>query len=569
MNLTALRPASGGQQDWVRSYLEQRIAEAQAARARIQQADSEDEATLRGWLAEAEAATADLRWSGDTLLAVAMQPGSKAARTKAEKAARAQIEQRLSQLSGVRLKPDLQPSSCRSGFSLTPFHWELEFPEVFGRANPGFDAIVGNPPFVGGQKITGVLSKEYRDYLIERIANGKKGSADLCAYFFLRAGQLVRDGGMMALLATNTIAQGDTREVGLDQLAAHGFSIPRAVSSVPWPGEASLEVAQVWLQRGAWSGDFVLNDQPVAGITPFLTVPGAIAGNPFRLAANENQSFIGSYVLGMGFVLTPEEAQSLIARNPRNKACLFPYLNGEDLNSRFDQSPSRWVINFHDWPLNREAEGIWRTADAKQRKEWLKTGVVPADYSDPVAADYRELLAIVEEKVKPERVKITFSKSAREKWWLYERVRPDLYSTIAEMGRVLVRSRVAELHSMAFVPEEIVLNERLTVLPFNKYQKFSLLQCSIHEVWARNYASTLRTDMMYNPSDCFETFPFPLNLAGLDDIGERYYEHRQTIMQTRQQGLTATYNRFHNANDRTPDIQTHPITHNFQLIVKI
>ncbi len=397
---------------------------------------------MRGWLAEAEAATADLRWSGDTLLAAVMQPGSKAARTKAEKAARAQIEQRLSQLSGVRLKPDLQPSSCRSGFSLAPFHWELEFPEVFGRANPGFDVIVGNPPFVGGQKITGALGTAYRDYLIERIANGKKGSADLCAYFFLRAGQLVRDGGMMALLATNTIAQGDTREVGLDQLTAQGFSIPRAVSSVPWPGEASLEVAQVWLQRGAWPGDFVLNDQPVAGITPFLTVPGAIAGNPFRLAANVDQSFQGSIVLGMGFVLTPEEAQSLIARNPRNKACLFPYLNGEDLNSRWDQSPSRWVVNFHDWPLHRQADGDWRTADAKQCKEWLRSGNVPADYPDPVAADYPDLLAIVRERAKLDRDKLANGDaSARDyarRWWQFGRPTMKLYSTIAGMGRFLV-----------------------------------------------------------------------------------------------------------------------------------
>ncbi len=146
------------------------------------------------------------------------------------------------------------------------FHWELEFPEVFGRDNPGFDVIVGNPPFVGGSKITGSLGTAYRDYLVERVANGKKGNADLCAFFFLRAGQLVRDSGMIALLATNTIAQGATREVGLEQLTAQGFSIPRSVASLPWPGEASLEVAQVWLYRGAWPSDFVLNEQPVAGM---------------------------------------------------------------------------------------------------------------------------------------------------------------------------------------------------------------------------------------------------------------------------------------------------------------
>ena len=67
----------------------------------------------------------------------------------------------------------------------------------------------------------------------------------------------------------------------------------------------------------------------------------------------------------MGFVLEPDEAQRLIDKNPRNKDVLFPYLNGEDLNSRPDQSPSRWVINFFDWPLDRETaptdtKGRWR-----------------------------------------------------------------------------------------------------------------------------------------------------------------------------------------------------------------
>ena len=111
-----------------------------------------------------------------------------------------------------------------------PFHWPLEFPEVFtatpqGDERQGFAAIIGNPPFMGGTNITGVLSVPYREYLVAHVAASIRGNADLCAYFFLRAGQLVRVNGDIGLLATNTIAQGDTREVGLDQLMARGFSI--------------------------------------------------------------------------------------------------------------------------------------------------------------------------------------------------------------------------------------------------------------------------------------------------------------------------------------------------------
>jgi hypothetical protein len=199
---------------------------------------------------------------------------------------------------------------------------------------------------------------------------------------------------------------------------------------------------------------------------------------------------------------------------------LFPYLNGEDLNSRPDQSPSRWVINFHDWPLER-------------------------------AETYLECIKIVREKVKPERDKNTFSKSAKEKWWQYERGRPELYSTIADMKRVLVRSRVANIHSIALVPQGWVYNERLVIFA---HCSFTIVQSNIHEMWARVYASTLRTDMMYNPSDCFETFPFPENMADLYDIGERYYTHRQSIMKARQEGLTKTYNRFHDQHEKASDI---------------
>src|SRR6266496_926669 len=143
-----------------------------------------------------------------------------------------------------------------------PFHWPLEFPEVFAigvEEERGFAAIMSNPPFQGGGKITGTLGIDYRDYLVKYLAYGKRGLADLCTYFFLRVSQLLRQDGMCGLLATNTIAQGDTREVGLDQITASGWTIPYAAPSRKWPGEASLEVAHVWLRRGIWLGSFMLD----------------------------------------------------------------------------------------------------------------------------------------------------------------------------------------------------------------------------------------------------------------------------------------------------------------------
>jgi len=403
-----------------------------------------------------------------------------------------------------------------------PFHWPVEFPEVFVHRE-GFDAIIGNPPFMGGQRITGALGKPYRVYLVKHLANDTRGSADYVAYFFLRAFELLKPGGTAGLLATNTIAQGDTREVGLDQLVSQGASIYRAVPSRKWPGDASLEVAWVWWHKGTWHGDCALEDVPVSGITAQLTVPGSTMGKPFRLTANAGKSFIGSYVLGMGFVLEPDQAQRLMDKNPRNADVLFPYLNGEDLNSGWDQSPSRWVINFHDWPMER-------------------------------ARQYTDCFEIVEHLVKPERDKNN-RKVRRERWWQFAERAPGLYATIAGMERVLAVSQTGRRWSVVLVPTKIVYSHSVVVFSMTTHGEFASLQAAFHEEWRLTYGPTLRMDARYTPSDCFDTFPFPVSTQQLESIGERYYSCRQRLMLSRQEGLTTVYNRFHRPTEAAEDIR--------------
>lgn len=79
-----------------------------------------------------------------------------------------------------------------------PFHWILEFPEVFQRGD-GFDAIVGNPPFLGGQRISGALGDAHRRFVVEHIASGRRGSADLVTYFVLRAASITRTSGVCSV----------------------------------------------------------------------------------------------------------------------------------------------------------------------------------------------------------------------------------------------------------------------------------------------------------------------------------------------------------------------------------
>ena len=112
-------------------------------------------------------------------------------------------------------KLDSLPESLQEmELAIEPFHWEIEFPEVFDRENPGFDAIVGNPPFQGGRNISATQGEIYGKWLTT-LHEGASGGGDLVAHFFRRAFSLVREGGTCGLIATNTIAQGDTRSTGL------------------------------------------------------------------------------------------------------------------------------------------------------------------------------------------------------------------------------------------------------------------------------------------------------------------------------------------------------------------
>ncbi|MEQ8849017.1 DNA methyltransferase [Botrimarina sp.] len=409
------------------------------------------------------------------------------------------------------------------------FHWPLEFPEVIVKRG-GFDAFVGNPPFAGGRRIRSTLGEQV---LLWLTSSGCSANADLCAFFFLRSFVLSNPFGGFGLLATNTIAQGDTREVGLDALLASGASIPRAVRSRQWPGNATVEVSHVWVTRKPWKGTFILDDKSVGGITSMLTEPGAVTGKPFRLQNSMGIAFQGCVVLGKGFLLDEQEARTLLS-NKHNKDVVLPYLNGADLNSSPTHQSDRWVINFFDWPLNRQT--------------------APPNYTGPVAADYPECLSILSERVRSER-SAKGGEVAAAPWWQFWRSRPDLASTSAGMEWVLVRSRVSNINSIAFVQNGIVFSDATVVFAWDCYSQFALLQSAFHTEWLTEYASSMRTDVRYTPTDCFETFAFPATTEAMTATGERYYEHRGRIMLSREEGLTKTYNRFHDRYESSVDIQ--------------
>jgi very-short-patch-repair endonuclease len=627
------------------------------------------------------------------------------------------------------------------------FHWFLEFPEVFARENPGFDCFVGNPPFAGKNTITSANGDNYIEWL-KVLHEGAHGNADLVAHFFRRTFVLLRTGGTVGLIATNTVAQGDTRTTGLRWVCDNGGFIYGATRRLKWPGLAAVvvsvvhvakgDVVQVFpgLERGPrppapsprgegeekgkgkgkemqgegsprgrvslseveaafemaqlagrlrqvpdellerarklrgrqtpaeeilWEclrgrklhdakfrrqhnidrfivdfychearlvievdgsvhagredvdaerqrmlenfglkvlrfsneqifedlrfvleriaaealtpnpspggegslnppeaseplssppplpgerglggeGPFLLDGHPVPRITAYLFDKGTSA-DPLPLKENENKSFQGSIVLGMGFTFddsnpdaTPlAEMHRLIAKDSRNAERIFSYLGGEELNSSPTQRHHRYVINF-------------------------------GQMSEDEARQWPDLMAIVEKKVRGKR-----GKHSTAPWWQFERLRGELYEAIRPLERVLAIARVGQQAAFSFLTTDHIFSEQLVAFSIDGSTGLALLQCRVHEIWARFFASSLEDRLRYTPSDCFETFPFPRGWqddAVLEAAGKEYHDFRAKLMADEAvrgkqmeglppEGLTATYNRFHDPDCTLPGI---------------
>ncbi len=444
---------------------------------------------------------------------------------------------------------------------LAPFHWEIEFPEVFDRENSGFDAIVGNPPFAGKNTVAAANFDYYPNWL-KQLHTQSHGNSDLVAHFFRRAFNLIRKGGAFGLIATNTISQGDTRSTGLRWICEHGGEIFCAQRRYKWPGLAAVVVSVVHVAKGGFHGTRRLDGSDVEDITAFLFHRGR-HGDPARLEANAGKSFQGSIVLGMGFTFDDTdkkgvatslaEMERLIEENPRNHEVIFPYIGGQEVNTSPRHAHHRYVINFRDWPLRREDLGsTWKDADETQRREWLRSGIVPLDYSDPVAADWPEILEIV-----TLRVKGTRASHSTASWWELERLRGELYEAIEGLDRVMFHGFTCQHLQFAFLPRNMVYAGPHNVFALTSNAAFCALQSRPHEIWARFFGSSLEDRLRYTPTDCFETFPFPPdweNYPALEGAGEAYYDLRAKLMIENDEGMTKTYNRFHDPDERDSQI---------------
>jgi hypothetical protein len=426
---------------------------------------------------------------------------------------------------------EIEALAAQARKQLSPFHWWIEFPEVFFDERPDplqggaingaalMEGVVGNPPFGGKNNIVDANPDGYLDWL-KVVSPGAHGNSDLSAHFFRRASALLGEHGAFGLIATNTIAQGDTRSTGLVALVAAGWQLYDGTSSMPWPGGAAVTVSIVHAAQGhaRGRGEVRLDRTKVKVINSRLR-PKSERDDPTPLRANQSASYVGSYVLGTGFTLTPQERAELVAKDARNAERTYPYLGGEEVNSSPTQDFERYVIGFGQAALE-EAE------------RWP------------------DLIRIVREKVKPDRDKLKDNADGRDyraRWWQFGKLRNTLYASIGPLSRCLVTACVSKHLMFSFQSTDRIFSHKLYVFPLDQFTAFAVLQSRVHDPWAWLLSSTLEARLNYSSSDCFETFPFPqvdprTVIPSLETVGQALYDARAKYMLDTEQGLTKTYN---------------------------
>ena len=524
------------QLNWLTQRLEKDLKEAFGWRYAIEGFGEFDYAEKKQVFEEAEGGLSNVRLIGDLVVAAFFGASKSKPREELLKQYRGKVEAwRANNANRSDLESVVE--ELRGGEKpVPPLHWEIEFPEVFGQENAGFDAIVGNPPFAGKNTMSSSLHSSFPDWLKTQHVESH-GNADLVSHFFRRAFSLVHQTGIFGLLATKTIRQGHTRHTGLRWICSHGGVIFSAIRRLRWPGTAAVVVSVVHIVKNALPERRTLDGRPVNEITAYLFHAGG-SDDPKPLTANAQTAFIGYGIYSPGFTFedgNPEANEMQLIRelgqsDIRNKELIFPYLGGEEFTESPRMMAKRFVICFGQFSL-------------EEAKQWP------------------DLLKIVEEKVKPYRDSLPPKNSTNIRrttfWWQFGAFPVGLEKRRRDVDRFLFHPNLFQSTSFGFVSGDTLVAAPHNAILLDGWADLAVMQSRVHEIWARFFGSSMKDDPRYTPTTCFETYPFPHDWQEngvLGDAGRRFYKFRSRVMLKNGEGLTKTHNRFHDQENHDPDI---------------
>lgn len=350
---------------------------------------------------------------------------------------------------------------------------------------PVADAVVGNPPFLGGSKKLSELGQQYVARL-KAAWPDVPGGADLVCYWFAGAWAQVKQGELdrVGLVATNSIRGGLNREV-LSSIVEEG-RIFNAWSDEPWTVDgAAVRVSMISFANDGRAGQAELNGSPVDCINADLTSSDFDLTRSARLGENRRVCFEGGQKHGP-FEIDGGSARAWLLKkgNPHGKPnsdVLRRFVNATDVVRRMSDS---WVVDFG------------------------------SEMSEAEAALYEAPFENILLKVKPVRLSSSLA-AHRDLWWRHHRTRPELRKALEGKRRFIATPVVAKHRVFVWLPMTFWPTNLLDAIARDDDTSFGVLHSRFHELWSLRMGTFLGVgnDPRYTPSTTFETFPFPEGLT--------------------------------------------------------
>lgn len=370
---------------------------------------------------------------------------------------------------------------------ILPFLFQIEHGDAIVRFEDGkplspqwppCTVIIGNPPFLGGQKILNELGETYTEAVRTVYAGAVPASADLVAYWFEKARQHIVDGNVqrVGLLATQSIRGAATRSV-LEAIKQTG-DIFMAWSDREWTLDgAAVRVSIIAFDAGT-QVEKHLDGTLVTTINADLT-SGVDVTRAVSLAENKHVAFMGIIRNGP-FEIDATTAHKFLTDQPENAQVVKQWGTARDIVAR---PQNKWIVDF----------GL--------------------DMSPERASTYRLPFAYVEQHVKPKRSK-SRSKKVREQWWLFEGRRSQMREALQPLTRFIGTPLVAKHRIFVWLTEETIPDARVITFAREDDTFFGILHSKVHEIWvltqgARHGDGKEGGRPTYNITTCFETFPLP------------------------------------------------------------
>ena len=369
----------------------------------------------------------------------------------------------------------LETIECRDAV-LTDDGQEPEWPEA--------DVVIGNPPFLGGKLLRGVLGDEYVEGLQRLYGDRIHGDADLVCHWFDKAERLVAASKVAraGLVGTNSIRGGRNRSV-MDRIVERG-AIYDAWSDEPWVVDgAAVRVSLICFAGKKTGMSTQLNGEDAPRINADLTSGSVDLTHAVRLPQNAGVAFMGD-TKGGPFDVPGDQAREWLQlpANPNgrpNADVLKPWVNGMDLTRR---PRGKWIVDF-GWTMSESNAALYEAPF-----QWTKEHVHPMRQRNRRDA-------------------------YRLNWWRHVEARPGMWRGLDGLSRYIATPMVAKHRLFVWCDARICPDHQLIVIARDDDTTFGILHSRFHELWALRLGTSLEDRPRYTPTTTFQTFPFPEGLT--------------------------------------------------------